>query len=112
VLLFALVTGWALTDVDSEGAFHFAQAAVVLWSGLAVHWLIKISNWVVVVIAYCLNAAQFIFFMLYSYKFKEEVWLHNIRDIICLSIIVALLVAAGLVLARVSRDKKLALISD
>lgn len=112
VIFFALVTGWALTEVDSEGAFHFAQAAIVLWSGLAIYWLLKLKWRWLVMVAYCLNALQFGFFLLYSYRFKEELWLRSLSDIACLVLMTAIFAGAGWLIVAVSQGKKFPMLSD
>ncbi len=106
VILFVLVTGWSLPEVDSEGALHFAEAAIVIWLGLAVKWLLGTNRQLLILLAYAVNALQFVFFLFYSYLFKEAAWLHSLREVIYLIVLLVILAGCGWLIHTVASGKK------
>jgi len=106
VLFLVLLNGWAPTDANAQGALHFAQASIVLWSGLGVYWMLerKWEYWPVFL--YVLAVIQLVFFILYSYNFNVGRWINNVSDVILLATILFVLTCAGVVILQVIKGKK------
>lgn len=92
IILCTLVIGWP----KGMGALHFAQASVVLFMGLGVWFLAKLKNPWWLVGAFVVNAAQLIFFGLYSYYFRAGVWLTSLPDLLLLVTLAGILVLCGI----------------
>jgi 4-amino-4-deoxy-L-arabinose transferase-like glycosyltransferase len=102
VVFAVLVFGWP----KGLGALHFAQASVVLLTGIAVSYMLKLkdSRWLLLPLLF--GVAQLIFFMLYSYRFNIGAWYGSFSDIACLSVIAAIISAVGYEIYAVSQSKK------
>ncbi len=88
-----VVIGWP----RGFGALHFAEATVVLLTGLACSWLASLKRAVWAIAAYAACSAQTLFFISYSYYNDTEIWIRNPGDIVRAGFMVAviLLGAAG-----------------
>lgn len=82
IILSVLVIGWP----KGLGSVHFAQASVVLLTGLACYWLANTGRSAWSYIAYLLSTAQLIFFIAYSYPNNISIWAQNSGDILRLGV--------------------------
>ena len=102
ILLSTVVIGWP----KGLAALHFAQASVVLLVGLGAALLVSLKNKIWILLAFIANIAQLIYFILYSYGFKEEEWMRSPQDITCLIIMIIIISLTGIILFYVSRNSK------
>ena len=102
VILSTLVIGWP----KGLAALHFAEAVVVLLSGLAVFYLLNVKDKRWLMAAYLLNVIELVFFTIYSYSYAAGVWFGNVRDLISLLIMIGLVTAAGWLIHQIIYNKK------
>jgi len=103
VILETVVIGWP----KGLGSLHFAEAIVVLLSGLGVAFLVKLKNKLWTLLAYAMNCSQTVLFIGYSYKFNVHAWLTHASDILALLCMAAIIGTAGWLVYRISHDKKI-----
>jgi hypothetical protein len=98
----SLLIGWP----HGLGALHFAEAEVVLLTGISVAFLLTLKKTYFLSIAFILNVLGLIVFMLFSYGFHIGLWVHSIKDVVCLLTIGVILFAIGWIFLNVQQDKK------
>lgn len=84
-------------------SLHFAQATIVILSGIGVSYLIKRKRkrWLYLVLL--LHTIQLIYFALVSFAFREEDWLSTPASAVSLLVILATISGTAYYLFRVSR---------
>ncbi len=103
VLLETVVIGWP----KGLGALHFAEAVVVLFSGLGIAYLLKLRNKIWLLLAYAVNCVQLVFYVTYSFKFNTGFWLSNIHDMLRLLVMLAIVGLCGWLIHRAGRGRKI-----
>ncbi len=101
ILFCTIVIGWP----RGLGALHFAEASVVLCVGLATWWLTSRKNPLWLMLAFAVNTAQLIFFILFSYGLHIKPWLTHPRDLAFLTIIISVVVLCGIAMYLVGTNK-------
>lgn len=96
VLLESLMIGWP----RGLGALHFAEALVVLATGLAVSYLLSLKWKYWVLLAYILNCMQLVFLVTYSYHFHVIEWVQKPKALAIVFYILALLLGCGWLIFR------------
>lgn len=96
VLLESLIIGWP----KGLGALHFAEALVVIATGLSVSYLLSLKRKHWVLLAYVISCLQLAFFITFSYHFHVHEWLRNPRALAIVFYILALLAGCGLLIYR------------
>lgn len=102
IILSTVVIGWP----KGLAALHFAEASVVLFVGLGVAMLVTLRNKLWLFLAFVVNIAQLIYFVLYSYGFTEERWLRSTQDIACLAIMIAIISLTSAILFHSTKNGK------
>jgi hypothetical protein len=101
ILLSVVIIGWP----KGLGALHFAEAIIVLLTGLACWLLISLKNTVWVAAAYALNVIQLALFVIYSYTDRSvSSWLHNPTDLARLAYMTLLATGCGVVCYLTARQ--------
>lgn len=108
ILLAAGIIGWR--GSRTIASLHFAQATIVLLTGLGVSYLIGHRRKFWLILAFLVNIAQLVFTVLFSYAFREEAWL-NMADLSRLFVMAAIVVFTGicmfiLLFSKSTRHKK------
>lgn len=103
VLAAAAIVGWR--GSRAIASLHFAQAVIVLLTGLAVAWLVGLRSRVWLMLAFALNVLQLGFVALYSYDFKEEDWLSNFGSAISLVVMVGIVFLCGILIYRIADNR-------
>ncbi len=91
ILASTIVIGWP----RGFGSLHFAEATVVLLTGLACSWLAALKRSVWAIAAYAACSAQTLFFISYSYFNDTEIWLRQPGDIVRAGFMLAVVVLCG-----------------
>lgn len=102
VILATIIIGWP----KGLASLHYAEAVVVLLSGLGVAYLLKLKQKSWVAVAYTINLIQFGFITLYSFDAFIKPWFTNIGDISRLCIMIFILIAVGILLREIVTSKK------
>lgn len=96
VLLESLIIGWP----KGLGALHFAEALVVLATGLAIYYLLSLKRKYWILLAYAVSSLQLVFLITFSYHFHVHEWLQEPKDIAIVFYILALPVGSGWLIYR------------
>ena len=105
VVACVFIIGWP----RGLGSLHFAQAVVVLMTGLAIHYVDSLKRKAWLIAAFAVNAAQLLFFIGYSYNFQVTAWLHGWASIAGVIGIVLAVVSTSYVFTCYALGKKLGL---
>lgn len=100
VVFSTIVIGWP----KGLGSLHFAEAVVVLLTGLSVYYLSKQKKVIWLLLAYAANSVQLLFFVTYSYGFHVSSWL-DLKDIILSAILLGLMGISGYGIYSVSHKR-------
>jgi hypothetical protein len=101
VILSVVMIGWP----KGLGSMHFAQVSVIMLTGLAAWWLGRCRSPMWALAAYSASTLQTLFFISYSYNFKVLGMVRNFEDGVQLGVLVGILVACGVALYLVTRQK-------
>lgn len=102
VLFETIFIGWP----KGLGILHFAEALVVLVTGIAIFYLLKLKSKWWLIGAYLVNTAQLALFVTYSYAFAVRVWLSHPIDIGILVMMAALVTLCGWLIYQSSLNKQ------
>jgi hypothetical protein len=102
VILSTIVIGWP----KGLGSLHFAEATVVLLSGLAVACLLKLKSRWWLFAAFLANCVQLMFFVTYSFKFAVAGWFTSPADIACLAVMAAIVGGTGYAIYLFNRQRR------
>ncbi len=102
VVLCALIIGWP----KGLGALHFAEAVVVLLSGLGVAYLTSLKRAFWFSLAFLAQLAQLVFFIIYSYKNHPDVWFKHGGDILRLFIMAAISAFVGWSIYQIATNRR------
>lgn len=102
VLFSVLIIGWP----KGLAALHFAEAIIVLISGLGIHYLLKLKNKLWLVLAFTANCLQLVFFTVYSYKYAVSGWFTDLKDLFLLTFLLIAVLICGWLVYRAATNKK------
>jgi hypothetical protein len=91
VVLCTVIIGWP----KGLGAMHFAQAVVVLFTGLAIHYLLHLKQRIWLLLAFAVNAVYLGYFIAFSFGFSVRDWLRSPSDLVSLVILAVVTIAYG-----------------
>jgi hypothetical protein len=103
VLLCAIVIGWP----KGLGALHFAEAVVLLLTGLSIYFLLAFKRPLWLMGAFIINIAQLLFFIYYSYRDNVGGWFHSPEDIIIILMMAGICTVCGFSIRQVIRGKRI-----
>lgn len=98
----SLVIGWP----KGLGAMHFAEAVVVLLSALGVTYLLGLKQKLWLLMAYLINAAGTVFYLIYTHPFSFHHWLHSASDLASLIVIAVILAGCGWLIYQTARAER------
>lgn len=101
VLMATLVIGWP----KGLAALHFAEAVVVLLSGLGVWYLVSLKQKIWLLVAFLINSLQLVFFVTYSFGFHIATWLTSLTGLIHVGSLLLIVGGSGYLVHRASHNK-------
>ncbi len=102
VMLSVIIIGWP----RGLGAMHFAESVIVLLSGLAVFYLLRLNNRRWLYLAFAANCLQLVFFVTYSYKFVIGVWFTHPADMLRLLVMASIVIFCGWAIYKTASGEK------
>ncbi|HMS49849.1 MAG TPA: glycosyltransferase family 39 protein [Candidatus Saccharibacteria bacterium] len=103
VLMAAGIVGWR--GSRAIASLHFAQAVVVLLTGLGVAYLVKLNSRLWLLAAFFANTLQLLFVIFYSHPGVGYTWFKNLSNIACLGIIGGVVGVSGFMMFRIAYRK-------
>ncbi|HSX45314.1 MAG TPA: glycosyltransferase family 39 protein [Candidatus Saccharimonadales bacterium] len=103
ILMADLIVGWR--GSRAIASMHFAQASIVLLTAVSVSFLVKLKNklWFWLVMA--ATIAQFVYFILFSYNFRESAWLHDLPSLGSLILMASIIIFSIYAAYQLMRNK-------
>lgn len=103
VILSAAIVGWR--GSRAIASLHFAQAVIVLLTGLGVAYLVTLKSKLWLMAAFIVNTAQLFFAILFSYAYMDASWLTSMQNLACLVVISSIAGFCGLMIYRTANNK-------
>lgn len=103
IILSAAIVGWR--GSRAIASLHFAQAVIVLLTGLGVAYLTKLKSSFWMMAAFIINVAQLFFAILYSYGYEDSGWLTSMQNLAGLLVISGVVGFAGLMIYKTISNK-------
>ncbi len=102
ILLSAAIVGWR--GSRAIASLHFAQAIIVLLTGLSIAYLLSLKNKIWIWIVFLLELIQLVFYLLYTYTGYSVKWALSLSNLSYLLVMLLISIFSGFVIRKALKD--------